>query len=44
MQGLNGTLLDGRQIRVDHAQERQERGDGRGVYGGGGGGYGGRRY
>jgi RNA recognition motif-containing protein len=37
MEGLNGTLLDGRQIRVDHAQERPERG-------GGGGGYGGRRY
>ena len=40
MQGLNGTVLDGRSIRVDHAQERPERGAG----GGGGGGYGGRRY
>ncbi|MFC2039215.1 RNA recognition motif domain-containing protein [Chloroflexota bacterium] len=38
MQGLNGSVLDGRSIRVDHAQERPERG------GGGGGGYGGRRY
>ena len=47
MQGLNGTLLDGRQIRVDHAQDRPERGGGRGGrdgYGGGSGGYGGRRY
>jgi RNA recognition motif-containing protein len=34
MQGLNGTALDGRSIRVDHAQERPERGDGRGGYGG----------
>jgi len=37
VQGLNGTMLDGKQIRVDHAQERPERGGGRG-------GYGGRRY
>ena len=37
MQGLNGTVLDGRSIRVDHAQERPERDGGRG-------GYGGRRY
>ena len=44
MQGLNGTLLDGRQIRVNHAQERPERGGERGGYGGGRGGYGGRRY
>ena len=44
MQGLNGTLLDGRQVRVDHAQGRPERGGGRGGYGGGGGGYGGWRY
>jgi len=34
MQGLNGTVLDGREIRVDHAQERPERGSGRGGYGG----------
>jgi RNA recognition motif-containing protein len=34
MQGLNGTMLDGKQIKVDHAQERPERGDGRGGYGG----------
>jgi RNA recognition motif-containing protein len=44
MQGLNETLLDGRQIRVNHAQERPERSGGRGGYGGGSGGYGGRRY
>jgi len=31
MQGLSGTMLDGRSIRVNHALERQERG---GVYGG----------
>ncbi len=37
MQGLNGTVLDGRSIRVDHAQERVERDGGRG-------GFGGRRY
>jgi len=34
MQGLNGTMLDGKQIKVDHAQERPERGGGRGGYGG----------
>ena len=34
MQGLNGTMLDGKQIRVDHARERPERGSGRGSYGG----------
>ena len=33
VQGLNGTMLDGKQIRVDHAQERPERGGGRGGYG-----------
>ena len=37
---LNGTELDGRQIRVDEAQERQGGGF-RGGGGGGGGGYGG---
>jgi RNA recognition motif-containing protein len=37
IQGLNGTLLDGRQITVDYARERPDRG-------GRGGGYGGRRY
>ena len=37
IQGLSGTVLDGREIRVDHARERPERGGGRG-------GYGGRRY
>jgi len=33
---LNGTMLDGRSIKVNEAQERQPRGGG----GGGGGGYG----
>lgn len=37
IRGLNSTLLDGRQIIVDRARERPERGGGRG-------GYGGRRY
>jgi len=41
IRGLNETVLDGRQITVNHARERTDRG-GRG--GGGGGGYGGRRY
>jgi len=34
IRSLNGTLLDGRQITVDHARERPERGGGRGGYGG----------
>jgi RNA recognition motif-containing protein len=34
MQGLNGTMLDGKQMRVDHARERPERGGGCGSYGG----------
>lgn len=38
---LNGTTLDGRQIRVNEAQERQPRGGGGGFGGGGGGGRGG---
>jgi len=33
MRGLNGTVFDGRQIRVNHAQERPERGGRRGGYG-----------
>jgi RNA recognition motif-containing protein len=37
IEGLSGTMLDGRQITVDYARERTDRG-------GGGGGYGGRRY
>ena len=37
IRGMKGTLLDGKQITVDYARERPERG-------GGGGGYGGRRY
>jgi len=47
MRGLDGTLLDGKEIRVNHAQERPGRGGGgggRGGYGGGGSGRGGRRY
>ena len=44
IQTLDGTELDGRNIRVNEAQERQQRGGGGGGggYGGGGGG-GGRR-
>jgi len=34
IRSLNGTLLDGRQITVDHARERPERGGSRGGYGG----------
>ena len=34
MQGLNGTMLDGKQMRVDHARERPERGGRCGSYGG----------
>jgi RNA recognition motif-containing protein len=41
IQQLNGTELDGRQIRVDIAQERQGGGGGGGFRGGGGGGGGG---
>jgi len=37
---LNGSMLDGRQIKVNEAQERPDRGGGGGGgYGGGGGGY-----
>jgi RNA recognition motif-containing protein len=35
---LNGTMLDGRSLRVDAAEERQPRGGGGGGRGGGGGG------
>ncbi|MEQ9407813.1 MAG: RNA-binding protein [Fuerstiella sp.] len=35
---LNGADLDGRQIVVNEARPREERGGGRGGYGGGGGG------
>jgi len=34
IQGLNGTMLDGRQVTVDRARERPDRGGGRGGYGG----------
>ena len=43
LQEMNGTELDGRSIRVDHAEDRG-RGGGRGGRGGGGGGGGGRRW
>jgi RNA recognition motif-containing protein len=47
--GLNGQMLDGRQLNVNEARERTDRGPSRsyggggggGGYGGGGGGYGG---
>ena len=44
-QNLNGTMLDGRQIKVNEAKPRENRGGGNrsGGFGGGGGGYG-RRY
>lgn len=38
---LDGVDLDGRNLRVNEARERQPRGGGGGGYGGGGGGYGG---
>lgn len=40
---LNGTMLDGRPLRVNEAQERQQRGGFGGGGGGGGGGRGGGR-
>ena len=45
-QAMNGKMLDGRQIKVNEAKPRENRGGGggnRGGFGGGGGGYG-RRY
>jgi RNA recognition motif-containing protein len=47
-QAMNGTMLDGRQIKVNEAKPRENRSGGggggnRGGFGGGGGGYG-RRY
>ena len=44
LEGMNGTMLDGRTLRVDEARERERgagRGGGGGYGGGGGGGYGG---
>lgn len=38
---LNGSMLDGRPLKVNEAQERPPRGGGGGFGGGGGGGYGG---
>ncbi|MEM7534454.1 MAG: RNA-binding protein [Chloroflexota bacterium] len=44
IEALNGRNLDGRELRVNEAKPREERGGGRGGYGGGGrGGYGGGR-
>jgi len=42
IQGMNGTNLDGRALRVNEAEERPNRGGGGGFGGGGGGGRGGR--
>jgi RNA recognition motif-containing protein len=42
IEGMNGTMLDGRNLNVNEAQERAPRGGGGGGFGGGGGG-GGRR-
>jgi RNA recognition motif-containing protein len=38
IQGMNGTSLDGRALRVNEAEERPNRGGGGGGFGGGGGG------
>ena len=44
IQAMDGTSLDGRDLKVNEAQERQQRsGGGGGGYGGGGGGGGGNR-
>jgi len=37
IQGMNGTSLDGRALRVNEAEERPNRGGGGGGFGGGGG-------
>lgn len=42
--GMNGTMLDGRSLRVNEAEERQSGGGGRGGRGGHGGGGGGNRW
>ncbi len=46
IEAVNGQDLDGRSLKVNEAQAREERGGGGGGYGGGGGGRsgGGRRY
>ncbi|MCI0458928.1 MAG: RNA-binding protein [Gemmataceae bacterium] len=41
---LSGKEVDGRQLTVNEAKPREDRGGGRGGYGGGGGRSGGRRY
>ena len=38
IQAMNGVMLDGRELRVNEAEERQPRGGGGGGRGGGGGG------
>ncbi len=43
IQGLNGQDHGGRNLTVNEARPREDRGGGRGGYGGGGGGYGGGR-
>jgi RNA recognition motif-containing protein len=43
MTSMDGTLLDGRPLKVNEAEERQDRGGGGGGRGGGGGGRGGGR-
>lgn len=44
IEGLNGKEVGGRQLTVNEARPREERGDRRGGGGGGRGGFGGRRY
>jgi RNA recognition motif-containing protein len=43
-QAMNGAMLDGRQIKVNEAKPRENRGGSRGGFGGGGGGGGGGGY
>jgi len=43
IQQMDGSMLDGRPLRVNEAEERRERGGGGGGFGGGGGGRGGPR-
>lgn len=43
IEGLNGTNMGGRDLTVNEARPREDRGGGRGGFGGGGGGRGGSR-
>jgi RNA recognition motif-containing protein len=43
-EAMNGATLDGRQIKVNEAKPRENKGGNRGGFGGGGGGGYGRRY